>query len=101
MSLTTIPFIIGGLTLLGHMAGLLAKRLKLRPFFSSIFAWCVQAPYVFITDYVWFVSFRLMPLHVALTTIITILIKLTVEAIVASALAEILVPYIKRAEFNI
>lgn len=34
---------------------------------------------------------------VALATITTIMIKLTVEAIIASVLVEILIPYIKRA----
>jgi len=101
MSFTTIPFIIGGLALLGYCAGLLAKRLKLGPFFSAILAWCVQAPYVFVTDYAWFTFFKLMPSDVALATVTTILTKLTVEAVVGSALAEILVPLIKRAGFNI
>jgi len=93
MSFTMIPFIIGGLALLGVSTGLLAK--KLRPSFSAILAWCVQAPYVFLTDYIWFIRF--MPASVALTTVSTILIKLTVEAVIASVLVEILIPYIKRA----
>lgn len=93
MSFTAIPFIIGGLALLGVSAGLFAK--KFRPLFSGILAWCVQAPYVFITDYIWFIRF--MSSSVALTTITTIMIKLTVEAVIASVLVEILIPYIKRA----
>ncbi|MDH5783371.1 MAG: ECF transporter S component [Candidatus Bathyarchaeota archaeon] len=93
MSFTMIPFIIGGLALLGVSTGLFAK--KLRPSFSAILAWCVQAPYVFLTDYIWFIRF--MPSSVALTTITTILIKLTVEAVIASVMVEILIPYIKRA----
>jgi len=92
-----IPFIVGGLALLGFSAGLFAKRLKLRPFFSSILAWCVQAPYVFVTDYIWFTSFKLMPPAGAMATVLTILAKLTVEIIVAAALTEIVVPFIKRA----
>jgi len=95
MSFTVIPFIVGGLALLGVSAGLFARRF--RPLFSGILAWCVQAPYVFITDYVWFTSFRFMPPSVALATVSTILIKLTVEAVIASVLVEILIPYIKRA----
>ncbi len=92
-----IPFIIGGLALLGFSAGLLAKRLKLRPFFSSILAWCVQAPYVFLTDYLWFtISMGRVP-SAALTVVAGILTKMTVEAVIASALAEILIFYIKRA----
>lgn len=91
-----IPFIVGGLAILGFSAGLFANRAKLRPSFSSILAWCVQAPYVFVTDYVWFVFSRLMPPSAALTVVTTILVKLTVEAVVASILAEILIHYIKR-----
>ena len=94
-----IPFIIGGLAILGASTGVFAK--KLRPFISAILAWCVQAPYVFVTDYVWFTSFRVvpppMPPPAALTAISTILIKLTVEAVIASIIVEILIPYIKRA----
>ena len=98
MSFTAIPFIVGGLGLLGFSAGIFARRLKLRPFFSAVLAWCVQAPYVFATDYAWFVYIaKLMPPSVALATVTTILIKLTVEAIIASALVEVLVPYIKRS----
>jgi len=95
MSFTKIPFIIGGLVILGVSTGLFAK--KLRPLYSGILAWGVQAPYVLITDYVWFASFKFMPHSVALATVGTILVKLTVEAIIASILVEILIPYIKRA----
>jgi len=97
MSVTVIPFIIGGLGLLGLSTGLISKRLKLRPFFSSIIAWCIQSVYVFFTDYVWFTSFQLMPRKVAFGVVTTILIKLTVEAIISSILAEILLPSLKRA----
>ena len=96
MSFTVgIPFIVGGLALLGVSAGLFAK--KFRPLLSGILAWCVQAPYVFVTDYVWFTASRFMPPSVALAVIGTILIKLTIEVFIASVLVEILVPYIKRA----
>lgn len=91
-----IPFIVGGLSLLGFSTGFIAKRLKLRPFFSSILAWSIQFVYVFITDYIWFASFQLMPQSVALGVVTTILIKLTVEAVISSALAEILIPFIQR-----
>jgi uncharacterized membrane protein len=97
----SIPFVIGGLALLGFSAGLFSKKLKLRPFLSSILAWCIQMPYVLVTDYVWFVFSSLMPPQVALTVITTILINLTVEAIIASILAEIIVHYLKRTEFTI
>lgn len=96
MSLAKIPFIIGGLAILGVFAGLFAK--KFRPLFSGILAWCVQAPYVFVTDYAWFTFItQTMPPPAALAAVSTILIKLTVEAVIASVLVEILIPYIKRA----
>jgi uncharacterized membrane protein len=91
-----IPFIIGGLGILGCSAGFLAHRLKRGPLASSIFAWCIQAPYVFVTDYVWFVSSRLMPSSVALTVITTILLNLTIEAVITSIIATTVVHYIKR-----
>jgi thiamine transporter ThiT len=91
-----IPFIVGGLSLLGVAAGFFAKKLKLRPLFAGILAWGIQAPYVFVTDYVWFVLSRGMPPPVALTTVSTIIVKLTLEALIASALAAIIIPYIKR-----
>ena len=90
-----IPFIIGGLALLGAAAGFFAKKLKLRPLFAGILAWGIQGPYVFVTDYVWFVISRGMPSLVALTTVSTILVKLTIEALIASTLAAIVIQYIK------
>jgi len=88
-------FIIGGLAILGYTSGLFAK--KLRPFFSGILAWCVQAPYVVITDYVWFTLFLQKPQTAAWIIITPIMIKLTIEAIVCSVLAEILIHFIKKA----
>ena len=38
MSFTMIPFVFGGLALLGFSTGYIAKRLKLRSFFSAILA---------------------------------------------------------------
>jgi thiamine transporter ThiT len=92
-----IPFIVGGLAILGLISGFLANKIGLRPLFSSILAWGIQAPYVFVTDYVWFVFFRAMPPPVALMTVTIILVKLTVEALIASGLTAIIIPYIKRA----
>ena len=91
-----IPFIIGGLAILGFSAGVLAHRLNVRPVLSSVFAWCIQAPYVFVTDYMWFVYSRFMPSTVALTVITTILITLTIEAIISSIIATTVIHYIKR-----
>ena len=91
-----IPFIIGGMAILGFFTRVLAHRLELRPFLSSVFAWCIQAPYVFVTDYVWVAYSRLMPSSVAFTAITTILINLTIEAIIASIIVTTIIHYTKR-----
>jgi uncharacterized membrane protein len=91
-----IPFIIGGLAILGFSTGILAHRLHVTSVLSTVFAWCIQAPYVFVTDYVWFVYSRVMPSSVALTVLTTILITLTIEAIIASLLATMIIHYLNR-----
>ena len=55
MGVTRIPFIIGGIAILGGSVGFFSKRV--RPVFAGIFAWLVQAPYVVVTDYIWFTLF--------------------------------------------
>lgn len=95
MSFMRIPFIIGGLAILGCASGFFAK--KLRPFFSGILAWCVQAPYVVITDYVWFSLFLQKPQTAVWIIVTSLMIKLTIEVIVCSVLAEILIRFTKRA----
>lgn len=91
-----IPFIIGGLGLLGLMTGMLSHKFQLYPAVASGLAWCVQAPYVFVTDYLWFISTRMMPSEVAMTVVSSILVKLTVEAIISTAMSAILVKYLQR-----
>jgi LytS/YehU family sensor histidine kinase len=98
---TEIPFIVGGLAILGATSGFLANKIKLRPLFSGILAWAIQAPYVFFTDYIWFISVRAMPPQVALTTISIILSLLTVEVLIASGLTEIIISYVKRHRLTI
>jgi len=95
MSFTRIPFIVGGLAILGCAAGLLAKRFS--PFLSGILAWCVQAPYVLVTDYVWFAFFMRIPQIAIWTIIIPIMAILTAEAVICSFLAQILTRYVKKA----
>jgi len=97
MSWTAIPFIVGGIAILGGACGLFAR--KVRPLFAGILAWIVQAPYVVVTDYVWFV--RVMPPVVAWGKITTILGLLTIEAVISAALAEIIIAYLKRAGINL
>jgi thiamine transporter ThiT len=86
MSVTKIPFVIGGIAILGGSAGVFAK--KVRPVFAGLLAWLVQAPYVVITDYVWFTTW---------VPVIPIMIILTLEALVCAILADIIIHYIKRA----
>jgi hypothetical protein len=92
-----IPFIIGGLALLGGATGYISKRYGLRPFLSSLIAWSIYAPYVFVTDYLWFTSYRLMPTSAAWNVVTTIVLKLAVEAVIAAALVELIIPIIRRA----
>jgi LytS/YehU family sensor histidine kinase len=97
MSFTTeIPFIVGGLAILGAASGFFANKMKIRPLFSGILAWAIQAPYVFVTDYIWFSSVRAMPSAVALSTLTIILSALTIEVLLASGLTTIIISYIKR-----
>lgn len=81
MAATRIPFIIGGLALLGYAAGFLGKRLK--PVLAGVFAWLIQMPYVFVTDYVWFTSFLHMDHDVAMGVIWPIILILTAERLFA------------------
>lgn len=90
-----IPFVILGLAILGLANGFFAK--KLRPAFSGILAWCVQAPYVLVTDYVWFTLFLERTPAVTWTILTTIIIKLTIEAVISAVLVDILIRYVKKA----
>jgi len=93
---TEIPFVIGGLAILGLASGSLANKRKIKPIYSGILAWSIQAPYVFFTDYLWFAYSRAMPPPIALTTTVVVLLKLTVEALIASVLSAVTVSYVKR-----
>jgi uncharacterized membrane protein len=92
-----IPFIFIGLAILGWANGVFSKKLK--PFPSGILAWCVQAPYVIITDYIWFTLFMGRTPAATWTILTTIMIKLTIEATISTLLANILVHYIRKAGF--
>jgi len=83
------------LAILGLASGFLSKRMKIKPIYSGILAWLVQAPYVFFTDYLWFTYSRAMPSPVALTTVAVVLLKLTIEALIASALSAVIVSYVE------
>jgi uncharacterized membrane protein len=98
MSVTKIPFVIGGIAILGASVGLFAK--KVRPVFAGLLAWLVQAPYVLVTDYVWFTLFAGTSSVVAWTLLIPIMINLTLQAVICAILADIIIHYIKRAEIS-
>jgi len=100
MSVTRIPFIVGGIAILGGSAGLFAK--KVRPVFAGLLAFMVQAPYTLVTDYVWFTLFAPPKTPATPWTIITpIMINLTLQAIVCAILADIIIHYIKRTGLSI
>src|SRR4030066_1845887 len=72
MSVTRIPFVLGGIAILGGSAGLFDK--KFRPAIAGSLAWLVQAPYVLVTDYVWFTLFSGASSAVALRVFFAILV---------------------------
>jgi len=99
MSVTKIPFIVGGIAILGVSVGLFAK--KVRPVFAGLLAWLVQAPYVLVTDYVWFTLFVGNSSAIAWAIVIPIMINLTLQAIICAILADIIIHYVKRAGISL
>jgi uncharacterized membrane protein len=95
MSITRIPFIIGGIAILGACTGLFAK--KFRPVTACLLAWVVQAPYIFVTDYVWFTYFLGNAPAVALSILTPIMVTLGLEAVVCAVLADVIVHYVRKA----
>lgn len=95
MGITKIPFVIGGIAILGGSAGLFAK--KIRPFLACLLAWLVQAPYVLLTDYAWFTLFAGTSSAIAWGLVIPIMINLALQAIVCAALVDLIIYYVKRA----
>jgi len=99
MSVTKIPFVVGGIAILGGSVGLFAK--KVRPVFAGLLAWLVQAPYVLVTDYVWFTLFAGKSSAIAWGLVIPIMINLTLEALVCAILVDVIIHYIKRAGISL
>jgi uncharacterized membrane protein len=95
MGITRIPFIIGGIAILGACAGLLAR--KFRPVTASLLAWLLQAPYIFVTDYVWFRYFMGNPPAVALSILTPIMVSLGLEALVCALFADVIVHFVRKA----
>lgn len=99
MSVTKIPFVVGGIALLGFSVGLFAK--KVRPVFAGLLAWLVQAPYVLVTDYVWFTLFAGTSPAAAWALLAPIMINLTLQAVICAVLADIIIHYVKRAGISL
>ena len=99
MSATKIPFIVGGIALLGFSVGLFAKKVRL--VFAGLLAWLVQAPYVLVTDYVWFTLFAGNSSDVAWALLAPIMMNLTLQAIICAVLADIITHYVKRAGISL
>jgi uncharacterized membrane protein len=95
MSMMKIPFVLGGIAILGGSAGLYAK--KVRPILAGLLAWTTQAPYVLVTDYMWFAFILGYSSTVAWAIITPIMMNLTLQAIICSILAEIIVHYVKKS----
>lgn len=99
MAVTKIPFIVGGIALLGGSVGLFAR--KVRPVFAGLLAWMVQAPYVLVTDYIWFTLFVGRSSTIAWAIIVPIMINLTLQAIICAILTNIIIHYLRRAGISL
>jgi uncharacterized membrane protein len=94
MGITRIPFIVVGIALLGVCTGLFAK--KFRPVIACLLAWLVQAPYIFVTDYVWFAYFVGTSSEAALGLLTPIMVNLGLQALVCAFLADVIVHYVRK-----
>jgi thiamine transporter ThiT len=99
MSATKIPFVVGGIAILGVSVGFFGKRV--RPVTAGLLAWLVQAPYVAVTDYIWFTMFLGKSWAGTWALVLPIMINLTLQAIVCAILADIVIGYVKHAGMNI
>jgi len=99
MGATKIPFVIGGIAILGGSVGLFAK--KVRPTFAGLLAWLVQAPYTLVTDYVWFTLFVGESSAIAWGLVALIMINLALQALVCAVLAEVIIYYLKRVGISL
>jgi thiamine transporter ThiT len=99
MGVTRIPFVVGGIALLGFSVGLFAK--KVRPVLAGLLAWLVQAPYVLVTDYVWFTLFVGNSSAAAWAIIAPIMVNLTLQSVICAVLADVIIHYLNRAGMNV
>lgn len=77
-----IPFILGGMAILGLFSGLFVKRV--RPLLAGTLAYITSIPYVVLTDYVW---------GLPLPVIGVILINLGIEALLCSIFVDVISKY--------
>lgn len=99
MGVNRIPFVIGGIAILGFSNGFFAK--KVRPVFAGLLAWLVQAPYVLVTDYLWFTLFTGNSSAEVWLIIMPLMVNLTLQAVICAVLADIINSYLKRAVANL
>jgi len=99
MGITKIPFVVGGIAILGVSVGFFAK--KVRPVLAGLLAWLVQAPYVLLTDYIWFTLFAGNSSAAAWAIVTPIMIDLTLQAVICAVLADIIIHYVKRAGISL
>ena len=98
MGVTKIPFVVGGIAILGVSVGFFAK--KVRPVFAGLLAWLVQAPYVLVTDYIWFTLFAGNSSAAAWAIVIPIMVNLALQAVICAVVADVIILYLKRAGVN-
>ena len=99
MGVTKIPFAVGGAAILGFSVGFFAKRF--RPFFAGLLAWLIQAPFVLVTDYLWFTIFAGTSSTEAWVIITPIMLNLTLQVVICAVLADVVIHYLKRAGVNL
>ncbi len=95
MSALRVPFIVGGIAILGACTGVFARRF--RPVTGGVLAFLVQLPYTFATDYLWFTYFIGNTPAAAVSVVLPIMLSLGLEALVCAVLADVIVHYLKRA----
>lgn len=94
MGATRIPFVVGGTAIVGACVGILGK--KMRPTIACLLAWLIQAPYVFVTDYVWFAYFLGNSQVVTLSLLVPIMVNLGLQALVCALFADVIVHFTKK-----
>jgi hypothetical protein len=77
-----MPFILGGMAILGLLSGLFVK--KVRPLFAGPLAYLASVPYVAVTDYLW---------GIPLPVVGIILVNLGMEVVLCSILVDVISKY--------